>query len=338
MSAALEEDDLLFEVDFDTETLEQMHSVYEKERFPTEDRVQQLAAQAARRMDITDEGASLPDEVELQRRIREWFSKERTKDAKNGKVSCVISTGVALLITGLQPLPTPGTMSPKHNSFGNAGGMPNDSQAIQLPMPPAFGNLGLRNSNLESPSAGTSARNGAHSFPNGYRDGDAEISNPTQSANNDNNDDAAIDPELAGLPPVPTHWSVPISPTRDTARILDFDHAQHLENSEIVVDPNLMDLGSASAEGNVGVLSPTTTLMTAIAAARGEDITENYANGDRLALSLGAAFEQREGSGQKVQGSGFEGVNGDLGVDEETRTQVESHGTNEKPEIDLVAW
>lgn len=337
MSALLEEDDLLFEVDFDTETLEQMHSVYEKDRFPSEDRIEQLAAQAAKRMESTDEGASLPDEAELQRRIREWFSKERTKDAKNGKVSCEISIDVALLMADLQPLPTPGTMSPKHNSFGNAGGAPNDSQANQLPMPPAFGNLGLRNGNLESPSAGNGARNGAHILPNVSRDGDAETSNPIQ-LNNNNHDDAAIDPDLAGLPPVPTHWSVPISPTRDTARILDFNHGQHLENNEIVVDPNLMDLGSASAEGNVGVLSPTTTLMTAIAAARGEDISESYANGDRLALSLGAAFEQREGSGQKGSGSGFEGVNGDLGVDDETRTQAETQGSNEKPEIDLVAW
>jgi hypothetical protein len=91
MSALLEEDDLLFEVDFDTETLDQLHSVYEKDRFPSDERVEQLASDAARRMESTDEGASAVDAGELQRRVREWFSKERTKDAKNGKVSCVES-------------------------------------------------------------------------------------------------------------------------------------------------------------------------------------------------------------------------------------------------------
>lgn len=228
-------------------------------------------------------------------------------------------------------------MSPKHNSFGERGVLPNDSQAINLPMPPAFGNLGLRNGD-ESPSTGSTARNGS-SYANVPRDGDAETLTTIQGANNDNNDDVAIDPDLAGLPPVPTHWGTTTSPTRDTARILDFDHGQHLENSEIVVDPNLMDVSSGSAEGNAGILSPTTTLMTAIAAARGVDLPENYTNGERLALSLGAAFEQREGSGQKTMGNGFDGVNGDLGVDDETRTQVDSQGSNnEKPEIDLVAW
>lgn len=98
MSALLEEDDLLFEVDFDTETLEQLHSVYEKDRFPSEDRVEQLANDAAKRMESTDEGASAVDAGELQRRVREWFSKERTKDAKNGKVSCASLVGDTPLI------------------------------------------------------------------------------------------------------------------------------------------------------------------------------------------------------------------------------------------------
>lgn len=202
-------------------------------------------------------------------------------------------------------------------------------------MPPAFGNLGLRNGTLESPSASTSTRNGGHSFPAVSRQGNAETTNPARPANNES-DDVAIDPDLAGLPPVPTHWSVPISPSRDAARILDFNPGQQMENSEIMVDPNLMDLSSATAENNPGTLSPTTTILTAIAAARGEDLSENYTNGDRLALSLGAAFEQRDG--QKAQGNGFDGVHADLGVDEEGKTQVESQGTNEKPEIDLVAW
>lgn len=87
MAALLEEDDLLFEVDFDTETLQQMHDLYEKDRFPSDDKIQALAAQTAGRMESTEEGGSPPDEAELQRRIREWFSKERSKDAKNGKVS-----------------------------------------------------------------------------------------------------------------------------------------------------------------------------------------------------------------------------------------------------------
>lgn len=221
-------------------------------------------------------------------------------------------------------------MSPKHNSFSNTGAAVND-QTNHLPMPPAFGNLGLRNGTLESPSAGA-ARNG-NGNANSSRNAE-----PIHSTINDHHD-VAIDPELAALPPVPTHWSVPVSPARaDTARILNFDPDQQIENSEIMVDPNLMDLGSVQAEGNPGALSPTTTLMTAIAAARGDELSENDTNGDRLALSLGAAFEQRDGAGGKAQGNGFEGVHADLGVDDEVKTQVESQGTNEKPEIDLVAW
>lgn len=197
-------------------------------------------------------------------------------------------------------------------------------------MPPAFGNLGLRNGGVESPSSVTATRLGTHSdgFAGLSRDDHTEpnaLKSHTQTANG--GQDAAIDPSLEGLPPVPSHWSGPASPTKDAARILDFNHGSKLANSEIVVDPNLMDVSAAGAEADEDAMSPTTTLLTAIAAARAEQSPEGYANGDRLALSLGAAFEQQEG------------VNGDLGVDDESRTQVDSQGSNgEKPEIDLVAW
>lgn len=128
-----------------------------------------------------------------------------------------------------------------------------------------------------------------------------------------------------------------MSPTKDAARILDFNNEAKVANSEIMVDPNLMDVGTAGTEAADDAMSPTTPL-TAIEASRAGDAPEVYAQSDRLALSLGAAFEQQEGGAQKAIGNGFEGVNGDLGVDEESRTQVDSQGSNEKPEIDLVAW
>lgn len=86
MTSLLDEDDMLFEVDFDTETLQQMSDVYQKHRFPSDEEVYSLAAQAASRMGVSEEGTSQVDEPELQRKVREWFSKERTKDTKNGKV------------------------------------------------------------------------------------------------------------------------------------------------------------------------------------------------------------------------------------------------------------
>lgn len=86
MATLLDEDDLLFEVDFDTETLQQLHDFYEKDRFPSDEKVAELASQAARRMETSEDEGSQVDHGELQRRVREWFSKERSKDAKNGKV------------------------------------------------------------------------------------------------------------------------------------------------------------------------------------------------------------------------------------------------------------
>ena len=86
MAGLLDEDDLLFEVDFDTETLQQLHDLYERDRFPSDGKVAELASQAAKRIESTDEEGSQVDLAELQRRVREWFSKERSKDAKNGKV------------------------------------------------------------------------------------------------------------------------------------------------------------------------------------------------------------------------------------------------------------
>ena len=91
MAALLDEDDLLFEVDFDTETLQQLHDLYERDRFPSDEKVSELAFQAARRMETSEDEGSQVDHAELQRRVREWFSKERSKDAKNGKVRVVIS-------------------------------------------------------------------------------------------------------------------------------------------------------------------------------------------------------------------------------------------------------
>lgn len=94
MAALLDEDDLLFEVDFDTETLQQLHDVYERDRFPSDAKVSELASQAARRIESTEVEGSQVDEVELQRRVREWFSNERSKDAKNGKVRGFPSRGI----------------------------------------------------------------------------------------------------------------------------------------------------------------------------------------------------------------------------------------------------
>lgn len=101
MAAPLDEDDLLFEVDFDTETLQQLHDVYERDRFPSDEKVSELASQAARRIESTEDGGGQVDEVELQRRVREWFSKERSKDAKNGKVRCIV--GCDILIANIYP-------------------------------------------------------------------------------------------------------------------------------------------------------------------------------------------------------------------------------------------
>lgn len=231
-------------------------------------------------------------------------------------------------------------MSPKQNAYGE-GDASASSRGINLPMPPAFGNLGLSNGGAESPSSAPASRSGpnAGALAGLSRDGNAEVAlrSHVQAGNGDQ--DAAIDPSLEGLPPVPTHWAPATSPTKDAARILDFNHAAKLANSEIVVDPTLMDVGVAGGEAEHGAMSPTTTLLTTIAAARTEDTAEGYANGERLALSLGAAFEQQEGAAHKTMGNGFDGVNGDLGVDDETRTHVDSQGVEgEKPEIDLVAW
>jgi hypothetical protein len=231
-------------------------------------------------------------------------------------------------------------MSPKQHAYGE-GDSSTNPHGTNLPMPPAFGNLGLRNGGAESPSSAIFSRSGpsAGALAGLPREANAEetLQSHAQVANGDQ--DAAIDPSLEGLPPVPSHWAAPTSPTKDAARILDFNHDAKLANSEIVVDPTLMDVGAPGGEAEHDAMSPSTTLMTAIAAARAEDTAEGYANGERLALSLGAAFEQQEGAAQKTMGNGFDGVNGDLGVDDETRTHVDSQGADgEKPEIDLVAW
>jgi hypothetical protein len=229
-------------------------------------------------------------------------------------------------------------MSPKQHAFGN--GVEFNSEAARLPMPPAFGDLGLANHGVESPSSNNAIRSGTNA------EGHAELSRtdhvePTLQSHaqtEDDNQDAAIDPSLEGLPPVPSHWGAPASSTKDTARILDFNNESKAANSEIMVDPNLMDVGTTSAEAVDDAMSPT-TLLTAIEASRAGNLPDGYSHGERLALSLGAAFEQQEGVVQKAIGNGFEGVNGDLGVDEESRTQVDSQGSNgESSEIDLVAW
>lgn len=206
-------------------------------------------------------------------------------------------------------------------------------------MPPAFGDLGLGNHGVESPSSGSAVRPGNNA--DGYAGlSQADRAEPTlqsQAQNVNDGQEAAIDPSLENLPPVPSHWGAPTSPTKDAARILDFNPEAKAANNEIMVDPNLMNVGTAGPEAADDAMSPT-AILTAIEASRAGDTPEVYAHGERLALSLGAAFEQQEGSAQKAIGNGFEGVNGDLGVDEESRTQVDSQGSNEKPEIDLVAW
>lgn len=207
-------------------------------------------------------------------------------------------------------------------------------------MPPAFGDLGLSHDGIESPSSGNVARLGANvdRFAGPSRENQAEPTLQSHAQTVNDGQDAAIDPSLGSLPPVPSHWGAPMSPSKDAARILDFNNRSKVAHNEIVVDPNLMDVVSTGREADGDAMSPT-TLLSAIAAARAEDTPEGYAASERLALSLGAAFEQQEGGAQKAVGNGFDGVNGDLGVDDESRTQVDSQGSNgEKPEIDLVAW
>ncbi|KAJ9098135.1 hypothetical protein QFC21_004464 [Naganishia friedmannii] len=322
MASLSDEDDMLFEVDFDTETLQQMSDVYQKHRFPSDEEVQSLAAQAASRMGSSEEETSQVDEPELQRKVREWFSKERTKDAKNGK-----------------PLPTPGTMSPKQNSFNSA--MQNHPfPGGNLSMPPAFGNLGLTEGHPESPSTTTALRQGGstdnrHDNTSQHRNGEQVVVDQVQQTMG-NGVEGAIDPDLAGLPSVPGNWEAATSSARDTARILDFDHGIQYADGEMVVDPDLMDVPQPPADDPANLPSPT-TLISAIAAAHGGEMPAGYSNADRMSLSLGAAFEHREG--QKMNGNGFETGNADLGVDDETKTQVDSQGSgSEKPEIDLVAW
>lgn len=340
MTSLLDEDDMLFEVDFDTETLQQMSDVYQKHRFPSDEEVQSLAAQAASRMGSAEEGTSQVDEPELQRKVREWFSKERTKDAKNGKVGeeCIDHPTCCRLTNTIfvQPLPTPGTMSPKQNSFNSA--MQNHgSPGGSLPMPPAFGNLGLNEGHPDSPSNTVALRQGGSTV--GRHDSTAQHNNgeqdQVQQVIDGNSVEGAIDPDLTGLPSVPGNWGAATSSTRDTARIIDFDHATQYADGEMVVDPDLMDVPQPPADDPANLPSPTT--LMAIAAAQGDELPAGYSNAERMSLSLGAAFEHREG--QKMNGNGFDTGNADLGVDDETKTQVDSQGSgSERPEIDLVAW
>lgn len=106
MAALLDEDDLLFEVDFDTETLQQLHDVYERDRFPSNEKVSELASQAASRIENIEEEGNQVDKAELERRVREWFSKERSKDAKNGKVRVFVPCS-SLNAYNLFPTATP---------------------------------------------------------------------------------------------------------------------------------------------------------------------------------------------------------------------------------------